>query len=72
MYICCTDKALAMLETKSGFQAYDKKQSLNVKSVHCMIHYHALAFKMLLALLCEVLDETILMVHFIKERVLNF
>ena len=55
----CTDGAPAMLGTKSGFQAYVKKQNPNTKRVHSMIHRHALASKTLPPPLREVLDQTI-------------
>ena len=63
---CCTDGAPVMLGTKSGFQAYVKKQNPNTKGIHCMIHRHALASKTLPPPLHEVLDQTIRMVNFIK------
>ena len=66
-----TDKAPATLGTKSVSQAYVKKESSNSKSYHCMIYRHALASKMLLAPLREVLDQTILMVNFVIGEALN-
>ena len=66
VYGCCIDRAPAMLRTKSGFQAYVKKQNPNAKCVHCMIHRHALASKMLPPPLREVLDQTIQMVNFVE------
>ena len=54
-----------MLGTKSGFQAYVKKQYPNAKGVRCMIHRNALASKTLPPLLHEVLDQTIQMVNFL-------
>ena len=59
-----------MLRTKSGFQAYVKKQNPNAKCVHCMIHCHALASKTLPPPLHEVLDQTIQMVNFVKGEAL--
>ena len=55
-----------MLRTKSGFQAYVKKQNPNAKGVHCMIHRHVLASKTLPPPLREVLDQTIQMVNFVE------
>ena len=60
-----------MLGTKSGFQAYVKKQNPNTKGVQCMIHRHALASKTLPPPLSEVLDQTIQMVNFVKGGALN-
>ena len=60
-----------MLGTKSGFQAFVKKQNPNAKGIHCMIHRHALASKTLPPPLREVLDQTIQMVNFVKKGVLN-
>ena len=68
---CCTDGAPAMLGTKSGFQAFVKKQNPNAKGIHCMIHRHALASKTLPPPLREVLDQTIQMVNFVKGGALN-
>ena len=68
---CCTDGAPAMLGTKSGFQAYVKKQNPNTKGVHCMIHRHPLASKTLPPPLREVLDQTVRMVNFVKGGALN-
>ena len=68
---CCTDGAPAMLGTKSGFQAYAKKQNPNTKGVHCMIHRHTLASKTLPPPLREFLDQTIRMVNFVKGGALN-
>ena len=65
------DGAPEILGTKPGFQAYVKKRSPNVKSVNCMIHYHVLPSKTLSAPFCEILDQTILMVNFIKGRALK-
>ena len=61
-----------MLRTKSGFQAYVKKQNPNAKGVHCMIHRHALASKTLPPPLRKVLDQTIQMVNFVKGGALIF
>ena len=61
----------AMLRTKSGFQAYVKKQNSNTKGIHCMIHRDALASKTLPPPLHEVLDQTIRTVNFIKRGDLN-
>ena len=68
---CCTNRAPAMLGTKSGFQAYIKKKNQNTKGVHCMIHRHALASKTLPPPLREVLDQTVRMVNFVKGGALN-
>ena len=68
---CCTDGAPAMSKTKSGFQAYVKKQDPNTKGVRCMIHRHALASKTLPPLLCKVPDQAIRMVNFVKDGALN-
>ena len=67
---CCTDRAPAMLRTKSGFQAYVKKQNPNTKGVHCMIHRHALASKTLHPPLRKVLDQTVKMVNFVQATLL--
>ena len=40
---CCTDGAPTMLGTKSGFQAYVKKQNPNTKGVYCVTNCHAMA-----------------------------
>ena len=61
-----------MLGTKSGFQAYNKKQNPNTKGVHSMVHRHALASKTLPSPpLREVLDQTVRMVNFVKGGALN-
>ena len=49
----------SLLGTKSGFQAYVKKQNSNTKGVHCMIHRYALASKTLPPPLRKILDQTI-------------
>ena len=60
-----------MLGTKSGFQAYVKKQNPTTKSLHFMIHHHALASKTFPSPLCEVLDQTLRMVNYVKGEALN-
>ena len=68
---CCTNGAPGMLGTKSKFEAFVKKQNPNAKEVHCMIHRHALASKMLSPAFREVLDQRIRMVNFVKGGALN-
>ena len=60
-----------MFEVKSEFQVYAKKQNLNTKGVHCMIHRHALASKTLPLPSREALYQTIRMVYFFKRWALN-
>ena len=67
---CCTDRALTILGTKCGFQAFVKKQNSNTKDVHCMVHCHAITSKTRPPL-CLVLDQTIRMVNFVKGGALN-
>ena len=60
-----------MFEAKSEFQVYVKKQNLNTKGVHCMIHRHALASKTLPPPSRESLYQTIRIVYFFKRWALN-
>ncbi|KOC60765.1 SCAN domain-containing protein 3 [Habropoda laboriosa] len=55
-----------MLRTKSGFQAYVKKRSPQVRGIHCIIHLPALASKSLPVSLGKVLNHIIEVVNFIK------
>ncbi|XP_068227883.1 protein FAM200C-like [Palaemon carinicauda] len=67
----CTDGALAMLGSKSGFQSRVKKLAPQAKGIHCMIHRYALASKTLPLSLQEVLESLIKIVNLIKTKALN-
>ena len=43
----CTDKAPAMLGSKSDFACHVKKEVPHITVTHCMLHRHALAAKSL-------------------------
>ena len=45
--VVCTDRAPAMLGSKSGFQSRVKKLVPQAKGIYCMIHRYALASKTL-------------------------
>uniref|UniRef100_UPI00358EFF27 zinc finger BED domain-containing protein 5-like n=1 Tax=Myxine glutinosa TaxID=7769 RepID=UPI00358EFF27 len=67
----CTDRAPAMLGSKSGFQTRVKELAPQAKGIHCMIHRYALASKALPATLWEVLDSVIKIVNYVKAGALN-
>ena len=64
----CTDRALAMLGSKSGFQIKVKEKFSQVKGVHCMIHQIALACKIFPSSLKSVLSSVLKIVNFVKKR----
>ncbi len=67
----CTDRAPAMLGSKSAFQKRVKEVALNAKGVHCMIHHFALASKTLPEELCKILEAVVKCVNFAKAGALN-
>ena len=68
---CCIDDMPAMSGCNSDFQASVKRQAPKSKSVHCMLHRQALAFKTLPDSLQKVLDQIIKIISFIKAGALN-
>ena len=60
-----------MLGCNSDRQALVKKLALTSKSVQCMLHRQALAFKSLPDSIQTVLEEMIQIINFIKARALN-
>ena len=68
---CCIDDMPAMSGCNSDFQASVKRQAPKSKSVHCMLHRQALAFKRLPDSLQKVLDQIIKIISFIKAGALN-
>ena len=64
----CTDGAAAMTGRKSGVIARIKAVNPNVKSVHCMLHWQALASKGMEPDLHSVLNTAVAAVHFVKSR----
>ncbi|XP_042208670.1 protein ZBED8-like [Homarus americanus] len=67
----CTDGAPAMLGNTSGFAALVKKEAPQVIVTHCFLHRHALASKILPAILKEVLSTGVKVVNFIRARAVN-
>ena len=67
----CTDGALTMLGSQSGFVTRIKQKSPNAVGTHCVIHREALASKTLPAAMKNKLAITIRVVNFVKARATN-
>ena len=68
----CTDGALAMLGSKSGFQVIVKEKSPQVKGVHCMIRRYAFACKTLPSSLKNELSSVVKKINFVKKSATTF
>jgi hypothetical protein len=55
----CTNGALTMLGTNSGFVAYVRKEVAHIKITHCMLHCHELATKTLPTKLKDTVSTTV-------------
>uniref|UniRef100_UPI00358E6478 zinc finger BED domain-containing protein 5-like n=1 Tax=Myxine glutinosa TaxID=7769 RepID=UPI00358E6478 len=67
----CTDGAPARLGAKSGFHALVRNLSPGIMSVHCLIHWQALASNTLPSHLQDVLEQVIKIVKYVKSSALN-
>uniref|UniRef100_UPI00358ED38C zinc finger BED domain-containing protein 5-like n=1 Tax=Myxine glutinosa TaxID=7769 RepID=UPI00358ED38C len=67
----CTDGAPAIQVAKSGFQALVRNLSPGIISVHCLIHWQALASKTVPSHLQDVLEQVIKIVNYVKSSALN-
>ena len=68
----CTNGALAVLGSRSGFRTKVKAKSPQAKGFHCIIHRYALAAKTLPISVKKVLNLIIKLVNFVKGSALNF
>ena len=67
----CTDSALTMLGSRSGFIPRIKQKSPNAVGTHCLIHREALAFKTLTAAMKDKLAIAFRVVNFVKASATN-
>ena len=67
----CTDGAPAMLGNHSGFAAMLKKEILELKVTHCLLHRQALAFKTFPSCLKDAFNSYVKIVNYIQGRALN-
>ena len=67
----CTDRALAMMGSRSVFVTLVKQKHPEIRGTHCMIHRQALTAKTLPRRLNLVLEIVIKVVNYVKSSAVN-